>query len=88
MKNQPCKQYNDHYITPLSTLLRVATIILSYLNDTIGSQLGDIETYISSYIYENREKLSLQAARIASGKPQHYTMMFKMCVLVQFIVGR
>ena len=53
-------------------LFRVATIILSYFNDTILSQLGDIENYIASYIYDNRDQLSIETARVNCGKPRHH----------------
>jgi hypothetical protein len=44
----------------------VATLILSTFNDTILNELGDIETYIASYLYKNQDSLSLKAARVAS----------------------
>ena len=50
-------------------MFRVATIIRSYFNDTILSQLGDIENYIASYIYDNMDQLAIQIARVACGKP-------------------
>lgn len=50
-------------------LCRVATLILSYFNDTILNQLGDIESYLASYLYKNRKNMTLYAARVASGKP-------------------
>lgn len=50
-------------------LCRVATLILSYFNDTILNQLGDIESYLASYLYKNRENMTLYATRVASGKP-------------------
>lgn len=56
----------------MHAICRVATLILSYFNDTVLSQLGDIESYIASYIYKNQDNLSLQAARVAPGKPQDF----------------
>ena len=76
MKNQPCTSHvHLHISTTIHTaiiillLFRVATIIRSYFNDTILSQLGDIENYIASYIYDNVDQLSIEIARVACGKP-------------------
>lgn len=54
-------------LSPLPPHYRVATIIVSYYNETILSQLGDLETYIASYITDKRDQLSVEAIRIASG---------------------
>lgn len=71
MNHQPCKEHAKCVLLKRDTIVlcRVATLILSYFNDTVLNELGDIESYLASYLYKNRQNLTMQAARVASGKP-------------------
>lgn len=55
-----------------SVVYRVATIILSHFNDSILYQLGDIESYLASYLANHQDKMSLRASRVTPSKSMQY----------------